>query len=141
MKKQKKLQGIGGWLLFYTILYVLGLLSLIISVGRAMILGKYITFFFLAIFLLFDFYVFSLLLLKKKKAIKWNIFLLWFSLIWLYIIEFANLPSSIWVSLSSRELILASMNIFIGLIINMVFAILWILYWKKSKRVRNTFKK
>jgi len=118
-EKKTNYKKIRGWLMFYVILLVLGLIIELSSISY--------TFLSITTTLFFDvFGIYCLILIFKlsPKAPKWNIIFLG-----------VGIASLILYILLPLELGYNSSDIFFGIIYNIIF----ILYWKKSKRVKKTF--
>jgi len=128
---KNKLIGVNGWLLFYVVLLSLNILSIfivLISVFTysaegisSLLLHLIVQVCILALII----YSLILIIQKKKKAIKWNIRMLWFlffSLTFVYLVDF-----------------LISDTFRISEVIGrLVFVLIWTNYLKKSRRVKDT---
>ena len=124
--KEKKIEGIGGWLLFFVVMATLsviiqipiilsgytydigGLTSLIIAVSQTVFIG-------VALYFIFK---------RKKKAINWTIFMLGYSIISGFFAVVLVLPEGM-----------------LSWIIGPAYNTAFIFYFLRSKRVKNTFVK
>ncbi len=144
-----KKQGISGWLLIITLIFVLsGIVGLFQLFERVMSLNFFyssnslivgiISLIFLLILLFFIWKTVYLILKKKKNAKNTAIITLWISLayaVWYRILaglifQFNDLISAGISNIIQRLVFLA---------ISLILIILLIFYFKKSERVRNTF--
>ncbi len=135
MSKEKKLKGLGGWLILVQIGFILSILMslefLLYPYGKSVItflqqtynIPSRITIILYCSIILF--YVYSLFLMyqKKKGFVNLAIFTLWYT--------FGI--NAILVLIISRD--------FMNLLFALASAILWVVYFKQSKRVKNTFVK
>lgn len=121
VKNKKKLEGFRGWLILPIIVLIIASVSFIISAFQNIFF--WLPFFFLDIITAgFFIYTSYLVFSKKKKAIKWLIFIGGYRIFYILIINFfledySSLPQVI------------------------IISIVWITYFVKSKRVKNTFVK
>ena len=125
---KKKLEGVGGWLLLWIIILFIGilaglLLTLSIFANGFGILEIIFSLLILAV-TIFMLYLAVLTIKHRKEAIPYTIFFMWLSVA-LYAI---NLIGSLFSGLG-----------IIQTLFGLLMAVLWLLYWKKSKRVKNTF--
>ncbi len=133
--KNHKLKGIRGWLLLYIILSISSLANFLILMPLIILLEKdkintifnypFIEIPLTILSILFTIVSLIYIIKKKKKAITSNIILLEYAvfsnIIYLFYLKeypynLANIPA-------------------------IIIGILWIIYWHKSKRVKNTFVK
>jgi hypothetical protein len=135
---KEALKGIGGWLLVFVICTAISVLYgifSIISLLTVLISSGLISNIFAIISILMALIPLSLLLIngililrKYEKAIKFTIFTLIFNFVWFLvemgfmIIAGLNTPAEIWPYLT----------------MNLSWALIWLVYFKKSKRVKNT---
>ncbi|HTY43966.1 MAG TPA: DUF2569 family protein [Patescibacteria group bacterium] len=133
MPEEKKLEGLGGWLILVIIGFVLSTIMslefLLYPYGQSVItflqqqygIPEFITGILYCLTILF--YVYSLFLMykKKKSFVNWAIFTLWYTFV-------INAVIILMISGNATNLIFASAS-----------AILWTIYFKQSKRVKNTF--
>ncbi|MDP3027495.1 MAG: DUF2569 family protein [Nanoarchaeota archaeon] len=140
MTKKREPRGIGGWLLLFVIVQLFGILNSLSAIGmikNAFYIVSQLTTMILAI-------VGLVLIFKKlKSAIKWNIAFLWISLacgaissVFGYsyiqnILSAAGYPADFPVSTILTY----------GIIISVIWIIIWTLYFIKSKRIKNTLVK
>ena len=139
---KEALKGIGGWLLVFVICIALsvfyGAFS-IVSLLIILISSGLISNIFVIISILMALVPLSLLLIngililqKYEKAIKFTIFTLIFNFIWFLaelgfmVITGSNALTGLWPAY---------------LILNLAWAVIWVIYFKKSKRVKNTLTK
>ena len=133
MEKKDKLQGIGGWLLLFTIIIALtGLLYLrefFLFIDSNLNLSLRLS---LICVVMVSVVIYTLILeLKHKKEFpKWAIRIFWMRFLAALYIELAIMvdvgsitPSEVWFSV----------------LFSAIFTIVSILYFKKSQRVKNTF--
>jgi len=133
----KEIGGIGGWLLFFVIFQVLSsvddlfkLFDKISSFFNPPVEGLTISPLFvfidiILIFILIAFAAISLVLIfkKKQKAVAWVISMLVYQALYLTIWKLFMTPFTIWIFTA---------------IFNLLYSIIWIFYFKKSQRVKNT---
>lgn len=124
---KKKPEGIGGWLLVYTLWVLFQILLLIVVIVVYQILDLEIV----ARMILIGIVLFSILI-KLPSAKKINVS-------YLIILAIIAIPERMGEMTSS---LIEDRAHGIGAVMGAVIvSILWILYWNRSKRVRNTFVK
>ncbi len=127
--KNKQLKGIGGWLLFYVILLLIGFLwalssiyPLIFSFLDNSLLGKIAVILGVVGFIL-GLNSIILIFQYSRKAILWNVYMLIYNII-------------------ATLIILLIFRGFEGIVQILIVGLVnygWIHYWLESKRVTNTF--
>jgi len=162
---EKKLEGIGGWLLFYTIitslLLVIGIIGLFQSAYLIIFISNWNSLFdkiivmFVALFYLFLYGlgIFSLisLLQKRRKAIALTKGFLWLLLLFILIIGLLTLFNSDTQKLlgdfaTDPNIGVIGTVTFLIVMLELVspviaWAIVWLIYFTKSERVKNTLVK
>ncbi len=118
-KNTRKLKGVRGWLLFYVVVFIMDLI-LLIFYTTSEIFDIVSSVFFWVVGVL------SLILIFRhsSKAPLWNLIYLWASVaivILYYLLDLSWGYSGF------------------DLISGLIYALIWIIYWRKSKRVKNTF--
>ena len=133
----EKNEGLKGWLLFYIIVSIPVLMFY--SAGLSGLFG-YPIFLLFFLFLLFLIPV-ILILFKSYKAPQWNIAMLWIGVILLILRIVAVLVlKEEGESPPSQERLSIAVPILLGIVtFSIAWTIIWINYFKKSVRVRNTF--
>ena len=133
IKAEKKIEGIGGWLLFYVVSLCFGALFSLIIIYRSMMDFFFgIPFLSVALILFFVGALNALVLVLERspKAVFANVYLLAYDLLLSVVFAFFG-----WLiaGYSGGFLFRAALS--------SLASLLWIAYWLKSKRVENTFLK
>ncbi len=133
----KKLEGFGGWLLFYVIVLILNIFFLISELSPSWNIQspQFYDFMIISIdgiMLIFSVDVLWVTLKKRKEAIHLNKLLLWlrFCIPLIFIIYFRHVGIN---EDKMNDLIGQAFAMFLG-------ASIWSSYWDKSVRVKNTFR-
>jgi len=164
----KNLEGISGWLLLYVIISAIVVISSIITglvtivhslliaflgfetniltllLGENLYSSSYIVyflgFFYSIVPLIFGamgIYSWFLIIKKRKKAVRLTMTWLWFNLI----IGIISTITLVFSGVVSEDLLLFVFAGIMFLLVGVAFPIVYIQYFKKSERVRNTLKK
>ena len=136
-ENNKRLEGIGGWLLFFIIILILGSVAFLISVFRNLFLLadpslrilianpvlNVLSIIFASILIILAIISLVFIFKKKKKAINWVtialIFDIFHSIVWYYFLMDFNM----WI---------------FAAIFDTTFDIIFLCYFRKSQRVKNT---
>jgi len=132
---RKKLKGLGGWLLFYIIIEISGLVVLIAEVLGSRFFLKLTflevfgnSFIELSMFLIaFLFSIFVLVLIFKKSKNARSLNMTYLGLSFLFVVL--------------RIFYLTSEPLKTLLLFSLIYNAIWLAYWHKSVRVKNTFAK
>ena len=140
--EKEALKGISGWLLVFVICTALSVLYgafSIISLLIILISSGLISNIFAIVSILMALVPFSLLLINEililrehEKAIKFTIFTLIFNFIW-FLAELG------FMAITGSTALAGLWPAY--LILNLAWAVVWVIYFKKSKRVNNTLVK
>ena len=138
---EKKLKGIGGWLLLYLILLSIGQIISLISIllvilGEAYFLDSNLNPGTLLIILFLGFIAIFKTIKKSKKAKKWNLEFLWLLILITFLseawkishVDFSDPIKELWFIEGISTIFWTTLH-----------SVIWIIYWKKSERVKNTF--
>lgn len=137
---QEQPKGLGGWLIIIQILLFLTLFYSLFVGFTLLIFGMFITFSLIIFIFLFSIVILFLFYRKSKKFIRLS--LIW---IWLVFVGFglSSLIIPILIILSDPSFITSDFGYILESILSTIFylviSILFTLYIKKSKRVKNTF--
>ena len=133
-----KVKGVGGWLLFFTIIFIISLIAQVTSgIYSIFVDFSYMSliYFIISVFLSVALLVF--IFNEKKSSVKNIILVLWYSFVIdsLYTlfnssVDFAKISGS-----------LDAATLIITIILQGIITFLLVLYFKKSIRVKNTFVK
>ena len=131
-KKEDELTGLGGWLVFPMIGFIL---SSLVFVYYTLVLllytedsSSFLFFFLYGSIAIFAVYTSVLMLQKRKEFPKWAIFFLWYSFAFTLIITFIFPEGDVYEEFGSTFFYI-------------IPTILWTWYFRVSKRVKNTFTK
>jgi hypothetical protein len=137
-KRQNKLKGISGWLMLVLILFFCSALNalymliqrIVWAFTRTIGTGVYISMFFFLIYSVLLGVSICLILMKKKKAIKFSIIALT-----------SGIVLNLWYYLIGQLIFNPYYNLFYipTLLVNLIILIGIMVYIKKSRRVKNTF--
>lgn len=119
VKNNKRLKGVCGWLLFYVVVFIIDLILLIFyTTSESFDIISSVFFWAIGIFSLI------LIFRHSPKAPLWNLIYLWATVATIILYYLFDLS---W-GYSGFDLI--------G---SLIYSLIWIMYWRKSKRVKNTF--
>ena len=134
--EEDSIKGIKGWLL----VYLIGSIPLLImySMGLSGWFFEYpfilmvIIFFVLAIPL-------WLIMLKSLKAPQWNISMWWTIVVLMTLRSISVFLEPGGKEMNIKEMLSVALTLLVIVSISLVWAIIWTKYFKKSRRVKNTF--
>ncbi|MEK6843993.1 MAG: hypothetical protein AABX83_01055 [Nanoarchaeota archaeon] len=137
---EKQIKGIGGWLLLYLIQLSIGLTIGLISIllvifGEAYFLDsnpeiKLLIGLFLGFIAIFK------TIKKSKKAKNWNLQFLWFLIFITFLTEAWKIFHVDFSDPIKELLFIEGIS---TIFLTTLHSVIWIIYWKKSERVKNTF--
>lgn len=138
---KKKLEGVGGLLLLYFILSLLGFFWTVLIIIGFITLKSYFLFFMNLLAGIIELYAIYLLLRKRKNAIRLNILTLWFGFAVELLMQISYLSSLDFNQASLINPIIYTISLIFGLMFGIAYNIAYTLYWIRSERVKNTFVK
>lgn len=132
--KEKRLEGLGGWLNFYIAVNFIGLVIIYgLVLFSFIVLGMLPGLVYLTVAVVLSMpiiYTLSLMFKKDKSAPTWAIITVWYNVFVPYFVILVLRFYSINIPDSSASSFL-----------ELPWAIFWNIYWVRSKRVKNTFVK
>ena len=133
MNKKEDLTGLSGWLGFYVAVNIIAIIYLILNTF-IFLLDNFLFGMIFLLYLALDGYSLYNIFKYKKRAIIFNRIFLWVGFIILLVMKIILIFQNI-------QIIDALMlgEIIGGLLFPLIGVLIWDGYWRKSKRVKNTF--